>query len=466
MILNRKILFLTVLLIAVLATFGFAKNEVSITYVDGMVNVQTIISRYIFNCEKAAVNEIYLTMEAERKIFVDGGDGYNITVDGEHPTVEKIMLNGEPIEDIIGKTEKIDDDIILEFDFGEFSQIYTIHNGPYYELDVQIKGTIPENALLTLPRVGDQTFDRVNENGSILTSYNQKYQSLVVTEIMSKGTNFRLDGSKNVNTIGVPYDGLQLKGYVGPVRKMTYMNHLFPDNYIWLSRLISGYPGASDWWDPIQYIFIALFDWLFNLTKNYGWAIILFGLIVKTALYPLNHAQTSSMIKRRKLENDPEYKKIMKITDKQKQQMAMMKFYKEKKVSLAGGCLPILVQFPLIMLLYNVVRYQYELFAYGPDFLFWTNMAVGGFAENILLVIISMGVSFFTSLLTSAEPKMVKQGMFVMFMPILFIGLPTALQLYWVTQSVYQLIATYIVYKRNDVHGVKVKDFIDSFKKQ
>lgn len=463
---SKKFLLIFILFFILLTTFGFSKNEVSVTYVDGMISVQTRISRFIFDGDRASVNEIFLIMEMEKKIFVNGNDGYNLFVNGEYAKAEKILINGQSVEEITGKTLKIDDDIELEFSFGEFSQVYTIYNGPYYQLDVEVRGNIPENVSMVLPRVGDETFDRVNENGTVLTSYNQKYQSLIVSEIIGKGVNFRLDGSKNVNTLSVSHDGLYIKGYVGPVRKMSYMDHLFPDNYIWLSRLLNGYPGASDWWDPIQYMFIALFDWLFDVTKNYGWAIILFAIIVKTAMLPLSHAQNTSMIKRRKLENDPEYKKIMKITDKQKQQMAMMKFYKEKKVSLAGGCLPMLIQLPLLMLLYQVVRYQSELFAYGPNFLIWTDLAVGGFAENILLILISMAVTFFTSMLTSAEPKMVKQGLMFMFMPILFIGLPTALQLYWVTQTLYQFATTYYVYKKNDIHGVKLKEFIESFKKQ
>jgi len=246
---------------------------------------------------------------------------------------------------------------------------------------------------------------------------------------------------------------------------MTYIQAIFPDEYIWLSRIINSYPGASNWYDSIFYVFVWLLDALFKLTANWGWALILFTLIIKILLYPLTHSQTKSMVKRRLLEKDPDYQKIMKIKDNQEKQQKLMKFYKEKKVNPAGGCLPILVQMPIFFLLFAVLRYQSELFAFGPQFLFWTDLSIGGFAENILLVLISVVISFFTSLLTSSEVKQAKQSILFAFFPFLFIGLATGLQIYWVFSAVFQFFQTLYIYEKYHIKGIQIKDFFASFKR-
>jgi YidC/Oxa1 family membrane protein insertase len=177
--------------------------------------------------------------------------------------------------------------------------------------------------------------------------------------------------------------------------------------------------------------------------------------------------QTKSMIDRKKLEEDPEYKKIMKIEDKQKKQEALMKFYKEKKVSLAGGCLPMLIQMPFFFLLFAVIRYESELFIYSPGFLIWQDLSVGGFLQNIPLVLISAVIGFFNSLITTSDSKMALQGVLMgALFPFLFIMLPTGLQLYWVTSTLYQFVVTYYVYKKNDIRGLSAKEFFSSLKKQ
>ena len=108
--------------------------------------------------------------------------------------------------------------------------------------------------------------------------------------------------------------------------------------------------------DIIQVPFGWLMAQLYQLTTNYGWALILFAIIVKLVLLPATAKGKKSTMKMSRL--SPKLKAIQEkyANDQQKQSEAMQALYKEEGVSMGGGCLwsllPLLVLFPL----YTVVR--------------------------------------------------------------------------------------------------------------
>jgi len=108
--------------------------------------------------------------------------------------------------------------------------------------------------------------------------------------------------------------------------------------------------------DIIQVPFGYLMSWLYQLTTNYGWTLILFAIVVKFILYPVTAKSKKSTMKMSRL--TPRVKAIQKKyeNDQQKQSEAMRALYKEEGVSMGGGCLwsfvPLLILFPL----YAVVR--------------------------------------------------------------------------------------------------------------
>ncbi len=467
-----KRLFLISILLLVLTFTAFSKNEFSITYVDGFLRVQTRISQLTFNTREGVLNEMALTMETYNKIYGYGEDGFDLLLNGEKIVPDKVLVNNQELVAYIGKTVilKENEGVVLDFYYGNTIKRVTIPFGPYYEIYVELRGEIPDGLTLSLPRLADfnpnNNTDRVNETGKIFTSYYQKTVALAIWAIEKGQTSFRLDGSKYVNQLPVALDGLQVKGYVGPAKKLTFIQAVFPEDYVWLSRIVNSYPKASSWYDPLFYLLLYLMDWLYNLTKNYGWALILYTIIVRLALFPLTFSQTKSMITRKKLEKDSEYIKIMKIQDNQKKQKELMDFYKKNKASPAAGCLPTLLQLPIFLLLYAVIRYESELFAFGPTFFFWQDLSIGGFKENILIVVISFVINFFNTLITSSDTKQAKQGLLMAgIFPFLFITLATGLQLYWVAQSIIQWIITLLLFKRSDVQGISMKEFFQSFKK-
>ena len=99
-----------------------------------------------------------------------------------------------------------------------------------------------------------------------------------------------------------------------------------------------------------------LFKWIYYLVGNYGWTIILFTLFMKLVLFPLTLKQQKSMKKTQAIQ--PKLAKIQEKYkyDQEKLNQETMKLYQEAGVNPLGGCLPMLIQFPILIALYNIIR--------------------------------------------------------------------------------------------------------------
>ena len=103
--------------------------------------------------------------------------------------------------------------------------------------------------------------------------------------------------------------------------------------------------------------FGVLMLWLYNLVNNYGVAVILFALVVKLIMLPFQLKSKKSMMRVSRL--TPKLKELEKKfgNDQQRYQMEMAKLYKEEGASPMGGCLWSLLPFPILIALYNAIRY-------------------------------------------------------------------------------------------------------------
>jgi len=102
---------------------------------------------------------------------------------------------------------------------------------------------------------------------------------------------------------------------------------------------------------PMGFIIEAIY----TLIPNYGVAIILFTILIKAIIFPLTYKSQKSMIKQQRI--SPLLQELQKkyADDKEKLSAETMKLYKENNVSMTGGCLPLLLQFPIIIGLYRVI---------------------------------------------------------------------------------------------------------------
>lgn len=118
-----------------------------------------------------------------------------------------------------------------------------------------------------------------------------------------------------------------------------------------------------------------IIEQIYNLVQNYGLAIILFTIVVKLILLPLNIKSQRAMKKQQMVQ--PVIAELQKkyANDKEKLQREMMKIYKDNNISMTGGCLPMLIQFPILIGLYQVIRRPLE-FLKGIDFSLDTTKAM------------------------------------------------------------------------------------------
>ena len=103
---------------------------------------------------------------------------------------------------------------------------------------------------------------------------------------------------------------------------------------------------------PLGWIIRLIYD----LVKNYGLAIILFTVVIKLVIFPLTFKSQKAMKKQQKIQPIILQLQQKYANDKEKLQREMMKVYKENNVSMAGGCLPLLIQMPILFGLYRVIQ--------------------------------------------------------------------------------------------------------------
>lgn len=134
---------------------------------------------------------------------------------------------------------------------------------------------------------------------------------------------------------------------------------------------------------PLGYII----DLIYRLVQNYGLSIIIFTIIVKLLLIPLNLKSQRAMRKQQKIQ--PILTELQKkyANDQQKLQQEMMKLYKDNDVSVAGGCLPMLVQLPILIGLYRVIQAPIK-------YLLHIDIADAGVVDKINNIITLMGEKF------------------------------------------------------------------------
>jgi YidC/Oxa1 family membrane protein insertase len=146
--------------------------------------------------------------------------------------------------------------------------------------------------------------------------------------------------------------------------------YIGPMEYYRLARYDLGLYGMVDYGYDIfewmtrplaKFVFIPTFRYLGRVLPDYGIVIIVLALLMKIVLYPLTKASFRSMAKMRDLQPQMELIKEKYADNPQKQQEAMMKMYKETGVNPLGGCLPMLLQYPVIIALWQFLPQSIEI---------------------------------------------------------------------------------------------------------
>ncbi len=188
---------------------------------------------------------------------------------------------------------------------------------------------------------------------------------------------------------------------------------------------------------------------LYNITGNWGWAIVLITIIIKLLFFKLTEAQYRSFAKMRKLTPRLAALKERYGDDKQKLNQAMMEMYQKEKINPLGGCLPILVQIPVFIALYWVLLESVEL-RQAPFILWITNLSERD--PYFILPILNGLAMYATQKLTPTAGMDPMQARIMQMMPIvfsiMFAFFPAGLVLYWTVNGVLGLAQQYVITKR------------------
>ena len=115
------------------------------------------------------------------------------------------------------------------------------------------------------------------------------------------------------------------------------------------------------WQTLIIQPFTNLLLWIYSLMANvpgaFGWAIILFTIVIRAVTWPLNAQQLKGAQAMQEMQNDKDWQAIQKKYAKDKEKLAQeqMRIYKEKGINPFASCLPTLIQFPIIIGLYQAI---------------------------------------------------------------------------------------------------------------
>lgn len=190
---------------------------------------------------------------------------------------------------------------------------------------------------------------------------------------------------------------------------------------------------------PLTIIILRGFFALHEVIPNYGLVIIVFSILVKITVFPLTHKSLESAAKMQQLQPQMTALKEKYGDDQQKLNQEMMNLYKEQKINPLGGCLPMLLQMPILISLFNVFRSAIELRQAG--FLLWitdlsqpdsTGIMLPLFGELHVLPLLMAVSTFLQSKMTMKDPK---QAAMVYVMPVMmtffFWNFASGLVLYW-----------------------------------
>jgi YidC/Oxa1 family membrane protein insertase len=116
------------------------------------------------------------------------------------------------------------------------------------------------------------------------------------------------------------------------------------------------YAASEGLWDSLLDGMGGILAFFYSLIPSYGVAIILLTVVVRLVLFPLTAKQARSMLKMQRAQ--PEIKRLQAKykNDKQKMNEELMKFYKENSINPFGGCLPLVLQMPIFIALFSVLR--------------------------------------------------------------------------------------------------------------
>jgi len=184
-------------------------------------------------------------------------------------------------------------------------------------------------------------------------------------------------------------------------------------------------------------ILLRVLQFFYGLLPNYGLAIILLTIVVRLVLYPLTLKQTKSMAQMQKIQPMVQDLKDRYKDNPQKFNEEVLRLYQKNNVNPLGGCLPLLLQLPILIALYNTIRIAVEL--RKTPFLWIADLSKGD--PLLILPIAIAALMYYQQGKMSTDPQQQQMMAFMpMFMFVITWSLPAGLLVYWFASSVLGLL--------------------------
>ena len=186
---------------------------------------------------------------------------------------------------------------------------------------------------------------------------------------------------------------------------------------------------------------------VYKVTGNFGIAIIGATIIIKIILLPLTLKQDKSMKNMKKLQPEMEKIKEQYKNDPKMQQQKTMELYQKHKVNPAGGCLPLLIQLPILWALFGVLRGDIV----PQEMFLWMDLVKPD--PYYILPVLNGVVSFVQQkVMGSSDNPQMKNMMYMFPIMMVFISykMHAGLQIYWLTSSLAGVIQQYLIMKKGD----------------
>ncbi len=218
-----------------------------------------------------------------------------------------------------------------------------------------------------------------------------------------------------------------------------------------------------------QYAILPFFLFLHKFISNWGLVIIIFSIVMKFVLTPFTRYQMKSMRKMSELQPKMNALKEKYKDEPKKQQEMLMKLYKEEKINPAGGCLPLILQLPILYALFGVFSSTIELRQANfigwikdlsiPDVVLQLPFKIPLFGiHEISGLAILMGTTMFIQQKMNVKDPSQKAMVYVMpvMLTLLFMTLPSGLNLYYFTFNLLSIIEQYFITKKKKTEVVEV----------
>lgn len=275
------------------------------------------------------------------------------------------------------------------------------------------------------------------------------FTALLVPPSSEKNINLNIKGNEN-NMLVAKMSTSPISIMPGETFRTNYRVYLGPKVTAPLKELGVGAEGLIDFgfFTVVAKPLLWFLKTTHSVTKNFGIDIIILSILIKIIFLPLTQISMKSMKEMQKVQPEMQRLKEQFKNDKARVQQEIMLLYKRRKINPMSGCLPMLVQIPVFIALYNALQNSIEM-RHAP-FLFWIRDLSA--KDPIYITPIIMGATMVLQQKmtpTAADPA---QAKIFMLMPImftfLFLNFPSGLVLYWMVTNILSIAHQYYMNKK------------------